>query len=142
MATAKKTAEKTEPVLTVPELFEQLGAPLFNSEWSTGVMHPDGTVYLLAGRTDDEGNVLLYAQGEEDSPARSERRMHIQRIRAGHPCYIVLSPEQLGVGGDLMEGTNGDIFIRVDRAIPMPAEPVYAPSTPVENQQIRDPDIP
>lgn len=103
----KKPAEKPD----LPKLFEQLGAPLFNSEWSRGAMHANGTVYLLAEPNEiDQDSVLVYKAGEEEqSKADSERLMHIARIKAGHPCMLVIGGK-LFVGGQLSE-EDGEVRI-------------------------------
>ena len=121
MATPKKgDAPETKPAEISPaRLFEKLGAPLF-ANWSTGAMHPDGTVYLIAGK-----DGVLYKRGEEEqSKTDSERLMHIQRIRAGHPCVLVIG-EQLFATGELSEA-DGAVVIEVGDPVPEPetqAEP-------------------
>lgn len=150
MATPKKAETKAEaptvteaepePTVTAAELFERLGAPLFNSEWSLGAMHPDGTLYLsvLADEV-VEGAALIYSSEAEDSPARSERWMHVSRLRAGHPCFLILArdgqldDETLYVGGELFVDKAGDIRVRIVGEIKMPIHSIDPEANPAES---------
>ena len=116
MATPKKaeTVESKPADANPAKLFEKLGAPLFNSEWSRGALHPNGTVYLMA-----EKDGVVVKGDEQPSPSQSERLMHLQRVKAGHPCVLVIGG-QLFAGG-LMTEKDGEV--RIDVLEPIKPEP-------------------
>jgi hypothetical protein len=79
--------------------FELLGAPLRNTRWSWGAQRADGAVFLRQWESDlvtaDDGEeyvMIAYSDhppGPRDHGWR-ERIQHIESIRAGAPCFLVM----------------------------------------------------
>ncbi|MBI5038675.1 MAG: hypothetical protein HZC13_02750 [Nitrospirae bacterium] len=124
--------------MTRTEFFKTiLGAPMVNSRWSWGAIRHDGTVFLCVWqnemRVHDNSNYVkvLYMEGDkhERSPARNERRRHVDLVRQGAPCYLIMQvardvnalPRAIEsfdqntvlVGGDIIE-LNGDLWIQIE----------------------------
>lgn len=85
--------------LTMAGLFHSLDAPLKNARWSWGATRSDGAVILRQWTTDtevhDDGHEYVrIARGTRAPSARQhgwrERLAHIELIRAGAPCFVVL----------------------------------------------------
>ena len=80
--------------------FETLGAPLANPRWSWGAVRPwDGAVLLRVwqDRTrTHEGSLFVRVRHEErfidnpDNLGYQERARHVELIRAGAPCFMVM----------------------------------------------------
>jgi hypothetical protein len=81
-------------------LFALLGAPLANYRWSWGAVRPaDGAVFLRVwqDRMREHGGrrfaqVTHHARygGDSANPGYRERVGHVDRVRGGAPCYLVV----------------------------------------------------
>lgn len=86
--------------MSISSLFKRLGAPLANNRWSWGAQRPsDGAVFLRVWQDlkfIDEGgrtHLLLASHSEGDGRTNlgaRERVRHIERIRSGAPCFMVM----------------------------------------------------
>jgi hypothetical protein len=127
--------------MTQTEMFKRLGAPLANSRWSWGAVRAeDKAVFLRVWQdrqTRKDGRLYFmvthhekYA-GKEENLGYQERLVHVDLIRAGAPCYMIMclaedveaAPRKIKdfnraevfVGGKVME-LNGDTWVEmVDR---------------------------
>lgn len=124
--------------------FEKLGAPLKNVRRSWGAVRPaDGAVFLrvwqdLVVRRDDRNFVEAgfdrdYSD-EELGPGGLERKKHLELIRQGSPCFLVMcrasDPEEkprqtkgfnareLFVGGRVVED-HGSFLIELRDRVPV-----------------------
>jgi hypothetical protein len=124
--------------MTQTEMFKRLGAPLTNSRWSWGSIRlEDGTVFLRVWqdrKTKHDGRWFMMVThrekylGNEDNPGYQERLAHVDRIRAGARCYMIMclaedvnatprsiksfNSEEIFVGGQVME-LNGDTWVEL-----------------------------
>jgi hypothetical protein len=85
--------------MSITTLFKRLGAPLANSRWSWGGVKEDGSVVLRvwqdeAKRTSEGTWMRITAHREfANNPndlGYAERCRHVELIRAGAPCYLVI----------------------------------------------------
>lgn len=124
--------------MTQTEMFKRLGAPLANSRWSWGAVRAgDNAVFLRVWQdrqTRQDGRLYFmvthhekYA-GKEDNLGYQERLVHVDLIRAGAPCYMIMclakdveaAPRKIKdfnrgevfVGGKVME-LGGDIWVEM-----------------------------
>jgi hypothetical protein len=78
------------------DFFEMLGAPLTNPRWSWGAIRPeDGTVFLRVWADQmrmHSGSRFVQVTRPEwvGGPAYSERLQHVDRIRDGARCYLII----------------------------------------------------
>src|SRR4051812_38084050 len=79
------------------DLFELLGAPLNNYQWSWGaVRQEDGAVFLCAWEDEvrvHEGREIVPIAKHTSTDRRHgklERNEHVRRIEAGADCYIIM----------------------------------------------------
>ena len=85
-------------VPNISSFFESLGAPLKNVRWSWGAERRDGAIFLRGWEdncfTDVDGEYVVIAHSTRVSAGASagwrERWHHIQRIRTGAPCFVVM----------------------------------------------------
>jgi hypothetical protein len=123
--------------MSISRLFQQLGAPLANTRWSWGAVRPvDGAVFLRVWQDlkfVESG--LMHAEVDSDrapsvstKPGHQERRRHIELIRSGARCYLVMctavdthaSPRKIEffndddvfVGGDIVE-RSGVTYVKI-----------------------------
>ena len=114
--------------MSISSLFKLLGAPLANSRWSWGAQRAsDGAVFLRVWQDlkliDEEGRhymmVATASTNEDDNLGYQERLRHVQSIRSGAPCFMVMcsakdpetepraiagfDDESIFVGGDVLE---------------------------------------
>jgi hypothetical protein len=118
--------------------FAYLGAPLKNTRWSWGAQRAsDGAVFLCVWQDlkfVEDGRMHMFIErppGQGDyaaNPGHAERKRHIESIRAGAPCFLVMctavdaaahprkiqffNEDELFVGGALVE-RDGDVWIQV-----------------------------
>lgn len=125
---------------SLTDFFKLLGAPLVNSRWSWGAQRPsDGAVFLrvwqdLKRFEGEQRFMLLDRHGNGNDPEASsnlgyqERRRHIEEIRAGKRCYLVMCiakdtearpravrefhDEDIFVGGKIVQDHSG-VWIEV-----------------------------
>ena len=124
--------------MSISGFFEKLGAPLHNKRWSWGsVRKADGAVFLRVWQDEkvviDKLPVMMvthhdkYASNPDDL-GYQERLSHIELIRNGVRCYMVMcrakdpnkSPREIASwnkevlfeGGEIVE-MNGDTWIKV-----------------------------
>lgn len=122
--------------MSISSLFSRLGAPLSKSRWSWGAVRPsDGAVFLRVWQDHkfiQDGRMHMqvdrHTVDEVGSLGLQERLKHIERIRAGAPCFMVMCRAQdvhvvprkiqdfddidLFVGGDIVE-KDGAIWVQV-----------------------------
>lgn len=128
--------------ISITEFFTRLGAPLRNPMWSWGSVRIDGTVFLRVwqDRTKaiDGAKCLMVlhtsAHADVNNLGYEERQRHIELLRTGAPCFMVLciakdstsSPrkiasfirERLFKGGRLLEGDDGNLYLENLGAVP------------------------
>ena len=131
--------------MSISSFFSRLGAPLKNVRWSWGaVRESDGTVFLRVWQdrifVDDDKKIPVIQitnhekYDERPVPGWEERLKHIELVRKGAKCYLVMcrakdpsaSPREIAgwnarevfVGGELREVT-GDTWIEAVRRIPI-----------------------
>lgn len=82
-------------------MFKELGAPLKNTRWSWGsVRESDRTVFLRVwqdGTRKVDGQRLIHLADkdeDEESQGAQERLQHIELIRGGYRCYLVMCQAQ------------------------------------------------
>lgn len=125
-----------------------LGAPLKNTRWLWGAVRPaDGAVFLRVW--DDRKRVFdgsVFVQITHDAayrdnsgnPGYRERGQHVDLVRAGAPCYLVMceavntterprrvarfNTTEVFEGGRVQEAA-GDWWIEIGRAIPVKSFP-------------------
>jgi len=86
--------------MTSSQFFEYLGAPMANIRWSWGAVRPaDGAVFLKVWnhQVDDwDGRRLIRLwdlrrrRPDSRDPGARERWRHLEMIRGGAPCYLVM----------------------------------------------------
>jgi hypothetical protein len=84
---------KKDQAERITKFFDDLDAPLTNVQWSWGAVRRDGAVFFRVWEDEIVGNEVLLLGPHR--PARQkhglkERYDHIERVRAGAPCYIVV----------------------------------------------------
>ncbi|OFS71171.1 hypothetical protein HMPREF3173_18930 [Pseudomonas sp. HMSC08G10] len=135
--------------MTQSEFFKRLGAPLKNTRWSWGAHRADGALVLRVWKDrtqqfDGRPFAMLthhnrYADNQGNLGYK-ERNGHVEEIRAGTPCYMVMcqveditaSPRQIRsfdqdnvyLGGALHE-SQGDWWIEIVQ--PIPAADLFTP---------------
>jgi hypothetical protein len=118
--------------------FAHLGAPLRNARWSWGAQRElDGVVFLCVWQDlkfVEDGRIHMLIErpaGPGDfvaNPGHAERKRHIESVRAGAPCFLVMctasdaaakprkiqffNQDELFVGGALVD-RDGDTWIQV-----------------------------
>lgn len=131
--------------MSLTRFFAKTGAPLKNSRWSWGAVREDGTVILRVWqdrkrKINNDGphymqlsHLQKYGEGQ-DNLGYMERLDHIQLIKTGAKCYMVMclakdadsSPREiksfnkniLFLGGELRE-IDSDWFIEIAASIPV-----------------------
>ncbi|WP_338126449.1 hypothetical protein [Pseudomonas luteola] len=129
--------------MSLTQFFEKIGAPLKNPRWSWGAVREDGTVILRVWqdrKIKHDGSHYMqlshlqkYGEGQ-DNLGYMERLDHIQLIKSGAKCYMVMclakdpktSPREilsfnkskLFLGGKLCE-IDSDWFIEIAASIPV-----------------------
>jgi len=85
--------------VTQTQYFEWLGAPLCNIRWSWGSVRDDGVVFLRAWQDETlkiEGRRYIWVVqhsefiNDPNNLGYQERMRHIDLVRAGAKCYIVM----------------------------------------------------
>ena len=80
-------------------MFERLGAPLANIRWSWGGVRSDGAVFLRVWQNETQrrdGNLWVQLThhrefvGNERDLGYQERNHHVELVRAGAPCYMIM----------------------------------------------------
>ena len=125
-------------------LFAKLGAPLANPRWSWGAIRTtDGAVFLRVwqDRTRRHDGALFvqvtHAERFKDDPDNlgyQERLRHVERIREGAPCYMVMceavdvhavpravrdfNGDEVFPGGRIIE-LDGDWWIELRSRVPV-----------------------
>lgn len=128
------------------DYFERLGAPLRNNRWSWGAVRPtDGAVFVRVWKDQlmmeehsgrPVGRLTRHAAyiGRTNHPGYRERLKHVDLIRNGVPCYLILceavdpkeSPrkirqfdtDQVFRGGQVKE-IEGDSWVEVLDRVPI-----------------------
>lgn len=125
------------PTGRIADFFASLGAPLKNVRWSWGAERRDGVIFLRAWEhdreSDDSGDYVVIAhatqlEGGAGAAGWAERWHHIERIRAGARCFVVMcvakdveatprqiesfDARQLVIGGQL-EVKNGWTYLEI-----------------------------
>jgi hypothetical protein len=115
------SSSSKNPSMSISRLFKLLGAPLTNNRWSWGAQRAtDGAVilrvwqdlkFIEAGRM----HMLIDAHANDDTESLGypERVRHIESIRNGAPCFMVMcsahdaeaSPRKIG------DFDDRDIFV-------------------------------
>lgn len=123
--------------MSITALFEKLGAPLANSRWSWGGMREDGSVVLRVWqnetrRIDGKLHIQLTHRemfvGREVNLGYLERNRHVEQIRTGARCYMVMcepkstqtvpreikgfNEREVFVAGDVIEH-DGDLWASI-----------------------------
>jgi hypothetical protein len=86
--------------MNLTHLFTYLGAPLTNSRWSWGaIRNSDGAVFLrvwqdeglkIEGRPFTRITANAYFANDRGNLGFAERGRHIEAIRAGAKCYLIM----------------------------------------------------
>ena len=123
--------------MSLTELFKKIDAPLANQRWSWGSKRSDGSI-VLRGWQDRKEKIegkwyMMIAHHEkyadnQDNLGYQERLSHIQAIKEGNKCYMVMclaknaktSPRSIKsynqkdifIGGNTIEH-NGDTYIEL-----------------------------
>ncbi|MNB77590.1 hypothetical protein PS726_01829 [Pseudomonas fluorescens] len=129
--------------MNLTQFFAKIGAPLKNPRWSWGGIREDGTVVLRVWqdrKIKHDGahymqlsHLQKYSEGQ-DNLGYMERLDHINRIKDGARCYLVIclakdpdsSPREirsfnknnLFLGGKLVE-IDHDWFVEISTSIPV-----------------------
>lgn len=123
--------------MIITALFEKLGAPLANSRWSWGGVREDGAVVLRVWQNETQHiGDKLYVQlthravfsGRENNLGYQERNRHVEQIRMGARCYMVMckpkstqdeprrikefKEHEVFVAGDIVE-YEGDLWVPI-----------------------------
>jgi hypothetical protein len=124
--------------MSISSLFRALGAPLSNTRWSWGAQRAsDGAVFLrvwqdLKFMTDGLSYYMVDARSKDDrhSPGHPERTRHVDSVRAGASCYLVMctakdvetSPREIS------DFNAEEVFIGVE-VLDTPADFAFPPNT-------------
>ena len=128
-------------------MFAYLGAPLNNVQWSWGsIREPDGAVFLVVWQDESHRRngrqislVLnqIFWGDTTDSNGLNERRVHLDRVREGAKVYMIMAradearapgkprkiadidSENVFVGGELIEDSDGNIWLERVARIPI-----------------------
>lgn len=83
------------------DFFKSLGAPLHNTQWSWGAVRlADGVVFLRVWQDEerriDRKSLMRLThraayEGREENHGFRERLAHVELVRSGAPCYLVMS---------------------------------------------------
>lgn len=81
--------------MNISTFMKMIGAKQVNDRWSWGAERRDGSVVLKVWaeeirKLDDEHYFLVDVDGIDDRLGRKERIRHLNKIRAGAKCYLVL----------------------------------------------------
>jgi hypothetical protein len=84
--------------MSISSLFRAVGAPLVNARWSWGSQRAsDGAVFLrvwqdLKFMSDGLSYYMVdaHSKDERHSPGYPERQRHVESVRAGASCYLVM----------------------------------------------------
>lgn len=85
--------------MSISAMFERLGAPLANPRWSWGAVRQDGTVVLRVWQNETkriDGRLCIQLThhqvfaGRESNLGHQERLAHVERIRTGAQCLMVV----------------------------------------------------
>lgn len=123
--------------MSISALFETLGAPLANARWSWGGVREDGAVVLrvwqnetqrIGGKTHIQLTHRAVFAGREDNLGYQERNRHVEQIRMGARCYMVMcepkstlaipreikgfNEREVFVAGDMVEH-EGDLWVPI-----------------------------
>ncbi|WP_158666110.1 hypothetical protein [Pseudomonas sp. SWI36] len=135
--------------MTQSEFFKRLGAPLKNTRWSWGARRAGGDLVLRVWKDrtrefNGRSFAMLthhskYAHNQRN-PGYKERNRHVDEIRGGTCCYMVMchvedvaaNPRQIRtfeqdnvyLGGTLLE-CEGDWWIEIVK--PIPAAELFTP---------------
>lgn len=124
--------------MSIRQLFERIGAPLANNRWSWGAVRRDGAVVLrvwqnenkrINGRTHIQLTHHEFFVGNERDLGFQERLRHIEKIRNGATCYMVMceprdpkevpcvikkfNARELFIAGGIVE-LEGDLWVPID----------------------------
>jgi hypothetical protein len=124
-------------MMSISELFQHVGAPLANSRWSWGGVRQDGSVVLRVWQNETKRiNGKTYIQlthrdvflGNEGNLGHQERLHHVDRIRSGVACHMVMcepkdtkqvprkiktfNERELFLAGDPID-LNGDMWVPI-----------------------------
>jgi hypothetical protein len=127
--------------VSISQLFASLGAPLANNRWSWGAQRPsDGAVFLRVWQDlkfiDDLGPSFMvlshYAVGDSGSLGGEERAKHVESIRQGSPCYMVMcvARDVEDPRRQIKEFDDRDIFIGGALVDTFPGHPFDARTSP------------
>jgi hypothetical protein len=132
--------------MSITSFFQRVGAPLVNTRWSWGALRPsDGAVFLRVWQDhkfveNQQLHVLLDRDAISEPDPRhqghQERRQHIEKIRAGAPCFLIMctavdtaieprkiaffNDDDVFVGGKLVD-RDGSVWIEVTGRRPVSA---------------------
>jgi hypothetical protein len=132
------------PRTSPTELFRNLNAPLANSRWSWGaVRDADGAVFLRVWQDEtikhgDSWYVKIFFEPKRqvtaEKPGFQERQEHVELIRKGAPCYLImcqakdpndrpraikdLIDDEVFQGGKLLQ-RNGDWYMELLKRVPV-----------------------
>jgi hypothetical protein len=126
--------------MSLTELFKKVDAPLANQRWSWGALRSDGSVVLRVWqdrkeKINDKWHMMIAHHEKytdnEDSLGYQERLSHIEAIKAGAKCYMIMclakdvdaSPrtiksfneKDIFVGGEVIEHQNNTYVELADR---------------------------
>ena len=105
------------------EMFKYLGAPLSNSRWSWGaVRSEDGAVFLRVWQDRQarkDGRLYFMVThhekytSKEDNLGYHERLLHVDLIRTGAPCYMImcLAEDVEAAPRKIKDFNRGEVFI-------------------------------
>jgi hypothetical protein len=130
--------------MTQTQMFKRLGAPLANSRWSWGsVRLEDDAVFLRVWqdrKIKHGGRWFMMVThhekylGDEDNLGYQERLEHVEKIRAGARCFMIMclaedmtaaprtiksfNSDEVFVGGKVIE-LNGDTWVEMENRKPV-----------------------
>jgi len=132
--------------MTQTEMFKRLGAPLANPRWSWGSVRADDQAVFLRVWQDrkikQDGHWFMMVThhekyvDKEDNLGYQERLMHVEKVRAGAPCFMVMclaedvnavprkiksfNRDEVFFGGRVIE-LNGDTWVEIADRKPVSA---------------------